>query len=155
MHVEAKAVRGRWAGIQGGMGVESVSGPPKSDHIGSSVISLYHTRRASSAKLCISRTGQASGTRSRMARRHCGDDALKNRQSRSSPKAYTRYDPTFTDRSSYRYMYRPYSRCEIVCFSAHHHRNGVAPSDSWCRWPAPFSICRALRWMRVDHGREI
>ena len=83
MHMEAKAVPGRWAGIQGGMGVESVSGPPKSNHTGSSVISLYHARRASSAKLCISRTGQVRGIRSRMARCHCGDDAPKNRQSRS------------------------------------------------------------------------
>ena len=29
MHVEAEAVPGRWAGIQGRMGVVSVSGPPK------------------------------------------------------------------------------------------------------------------------------
>ena len=45
--------------------------------------SYLSTMLDASAKLCISRTGQASGIRSRMARCHCGDDAPKNRQSRS------------------------------------------------------------------------
>ena len=63
MHVEAKAVPGRWTGIQGRMGVVSVSGPPKSNHAGSYIISLYHARRASSVKLYALRTGRHGGQR--------------------------------------------------------------------------------------------
>ena len=79
MHVEAKAVPGRWAGIQGGMGVESVSGPPKSNHTGSSVIFLYHARRASSVKLYALRTGRNGGQREQRFTRPSLDRVPKNR----------------------------------------------------------------------------
>ena len=79
MHVEAEAVPGRWAGIQGRMGVVSVSGPPKSNHAGLSIIYLYHARRASSVKLYALRTGRHGGQREQRFTRPSLDRVPKNR----------------------------------------------------------------------------